>query len=160
MKRQLASLATPAALAALAVLVLCAGWQPAARADDVAGQTLFEKTCAACHQADASGTVGLAPPLRGAHWKALGRSGNYAATVVLKGLSGRIDVDGRPFIGSMPAFAAQFDDAQIIEVVAWLRSLQGIAPVSLSAQDVAQLRLASGNPAQTRELRQRLMQVP
>ena len=142
------------------VLALCGvGWQ-AALAQDAPGKLLFEKTCAACHQPDASGTVGLAPSLRGAHWKALGRSGDYAATVVLKGLSGRIEVDGRPFVGSMPTFAAQFDDAQVVELVAWLRSLQGVTPASLTVQEVAQLRAAPGNPAQTRELRQRLMQIP
>lgn len=131
-----------------------------ARAQDLAGKVLFEKTCAACHQADASGTVGLAPPLRGSHWKALGPSASYPATVILKGLSGRIDVDGHPFIGSMPSFAAQFDDAQVADLVAYLRSLQGAAPLALAPEDVARLRASAGNPAQTRELRQRLMQAP
>ena len=131
-----------------------------AQAQPSPGRATFEKICAACHQADASGTVGLAPPLRGAHWARLGRSADYVATVILKGLAGRIEIEGRPFIGAMPSFAGQFDDAQIAGIITHLRTLQGLPDTAVSADDVGHLRATPGNPAQTRELRQRLLQVP
>ena len=60
----------------------------------------------------------------------------------------------------MPSFAGQFDDAQIAGIITHLRTLQGLPDTAVSADDVGHLRATPGNPAQTRELRQRLLQVP
>ena len=122
------------------------------------GAGLFAQHCSACHQPDGSGTVGLAPTLKGPHWQVLARAPEYLPRVILKGLSGRIDVAGQSFVGSMPGFAAQLDDAQVLAIVAHVHELQQRPAGTLSLQDVVRLRQQAGTPPQTRQWRQQLLQ--
>jgi len=138
----------------LLVLMLSAG--AVAQAAD--GQALFAQHCATCHQADASGTVGLAPPLKGGHWQRLGADKDYLPSVLLHGLSGRIQVEGQVFSGLMPAFGPQLDDASLAAIATHLRGLQAQPePQALSAEQFKQLRAQPGNPAQTRQRRQQIL---
>ena len=122
------------------------------------GAALFAQHCASCHQADASGTVGLAPPLKGEHWQKLGADRSYLPTVMTHGLSGPISVNGTPFVGSMPSFAAQFDDEGIAAIATHLRGLQGAKDAPpYTAPEVAAARGATGGPGQTRQRRVQLL---
>ena len=122
------------------------------------GAALFAQHCAVCHQADAAGTVGLAPSLKGEHWAKLGADRAYLPTVVLKGLSGSIKVGGQTFVGSMPAFAEQLDDVAVAAVASHLRRLQGAAnDAPFVADEVKALRLQPGSPPQSRQRRARLL---
>lgn len=135
--------------------LLLAAALPALAAD---GAALYAQHCAACHQADGSGTVGLAPPLRGEHWQRLGADRAYLPTVVLHGLSGPIRVGGSTFVGSMPPFAAQLDDAAVAALATQVRRLQG-APddAPYGADEVRALRAAGGSPPATRARRLQLL---
>lgn len=136
-------------------LVLAAASGQALAAD---GPALFAQHCAVCHQADASGTVGLAPPLTGEHWVKLGADRAYLATVLVYGLSGAIKVGAQTFVGSMPAFGAQLDDASAAAVASHLRRLQGAADDSLfTEQQIQAARQQAGSPPQTRLLRSQLL---
>lgn len=142
---------------ALAALPLLAASNAAAQAGPD-GLALFAKHCAICHGADASGIVGLAPPLKGDHWGKLGADRRYLPTVLLHGLSGNIKVNGQSYIGSMPPFAGQLDDALLADVANALRTLQGgpeTAPYS--ADDFKPLRGVVGSPPATRALRIKLL---
>ncbi|MFM2052648.1 MAG: hypothetical protein RL456_685 [Pseudomonadota bacterium] len=146
--------------ACLAAALALAG-APALAADAPAapdGAALYAQHCAACHQPDGAGTVGLAPALRGPHWARLGAAREYLPTVLLKGLSGPIRVNGQPFVGSMPAFAATLDDAAVAALAGHLAGLQG-APQrpDFTAAEVAALRQAPGDPARTRALRRQIL---
>lgn len=100
------------ALAALAMV------SPAA-----ASEALFKQHCAACHQADASGVPGLAPPLTGPHWARLGGDGGrYALHVLWHGLSGRIDVQGQEYRSAMPPMR-QLSAADMASLAGYLRQL-------------------------------------
>ncbi|MBQ0944538.1 cytochrome c [Ideonella sp. 4Y16] len=122
------------------------------------GAKLFERHCAACHQADASGTVGLAPPLKGEHWARLGAERSYLPTVLVHGLSGPIQVGALRFVGSMPAFGAQLPDEELVLIANHLRGLQGAADAApLTAADFAAARAAAGSPPATRLKRQSLL---
>ena len=78
------------------------------------GATLFRAICQGCHMADAKGAVG---------------AGYYPALVVLKGRHG------------MPAFGDYLSDAQVAEVVNYVRSHFGNQyPDALTQQDVTRLR--------------------
>ena len=146
---------TPWKSAAVLAMALAAAPQSWAGAD---GKALFAQNCAACHQADGAGTVGLAPALKGEHWARLGADRNYVLTVLVHGLSGAIQVGGQTFVGSMPAFGAQFDDEAIAAVATHLRGLQGAAGDSTyTVDEVKAVRQAPGSPPQTRQRRQRLM---
>lgn len=134
-----------------ALLLACAGVPALAQ-----GAALYAQHCAACHQADGSGTVGLAPSLKGEHWARLGADKSYTAAVLLHGLSGPIVVNGQRFVGSMPGFAAQLDDESLAALASHLAALQG-GSASYSAKDIQAVRQAGGSPPQSRERRSQLL---
>ena len=142
------------------VLGLCAPLAQAA--DGMAmgapnGAALFAQHCAACHQADGSGTVGLAPALKGEHWLRLGADRNYLAQVVTHGLSGLIVVNGQRFVGSMPAFAGQLNDAQLAALASHVQDLQERPGPAYSAEEIGTARSSAGSPPQSRALRNQLL---
>jgi mono/diheme cytochrome c family protein len=137
----------------LAAALIVAG--PALAAD---GAALFKQHCAICHQESAAGTPGLAPGLLGAHWQKLGADRAYLPTVLLKGLSGQIKVDGQTFVGSMPAMAPTLDDEALAAVANHLRGLQGAAgDKPYTSADMADARGKTGNPTTSRNLRRQLL---
>ena len=92
------------------------------------GATLFRAICQGCHMSDAKGAVGAGfyPALAGNPKLA---SANYPASVVLKGRHG------------MPPFGDYLTDAQVAEVVGYVRTHFGNHyPDALSPADVATLR--------------------
>lgn len=117
------------------------------------GAALFAQHCAACHQPDGAGTVGLAPPLKGDHWAKLAADRGYLPTVVVHGLSGAIKLGAQTFVGSMPAFGAQLDDEAIAALANHVRKLQGASSAPYSADDVKAERAKPGSPPQTRQRR-------
>ena len=139
----------------LAALLAAAAAAPAWAAD---GAALFKQHCAICHQETAAGTPGLAPSLLGTHWQKLGAERSYLPTVLLKGLSGAIKVNGQPFVGNMPAIAGTLDDEALAAVANHLRGLQGAAADKpYEPAEVAELRGKPGNPTVTRNLRRQLL---
>ena len=139
------------AFAVLGVAAFAAGAQPAPD-----GAALFAQHCAACHQPDGAGTVGLAPALRGEHWAKLGAERAYLPTVLVKGLSGPIKVNGQAFSGSMPAFGGQLDDTTLAAIASHVRRLQG-ADGDYAAAELQAVRAKAGGPPQTRALRAQLV---
>jgi mono/diheme cytochrome c family protein len=136
--------------------LLLAGSPVGAHAD---GAALYAQHCAACHQADGSGTVGLAPTLKGEHWAKLGAERSYLPTVVVHGLSGAIKLGAQTFIGSMPPFGPQLDDPTIAQIATHVRrSLHGAADApAYTPAEVKAVRESPGGPPQTRQLRTRLL---
>ncbi|MDP4301162.1 c-type cytochrome [Leptothrix discophora] len=135
------------------VLTVCGG---AAAAGD--GAALYAAHCAACHQVDGSGTLGLAPALKGPHWATLAARRDYLPTVLLKGMAGMIRVNGQTVVGSMPAFAAALDDAALAAIATHLATLQGdAARAPYEAAEFAPLRAVAGDPARTRQLRRSVL---
>lgn len=96
------------------VMAMAALALPATAATD--GAAVFQR-CAACHTKTGAGVPGAYPPL-GADFRALavkpaGR--RYLALAVLRGLSGPITVEGKPYRGVMPAQV--LDDAAVAAVL-------------------------------------------
>jgi mono/diheme cytochrome c family protein len=140
-------------------LLVCAYVCPNLWAQPTTGSALFETHCSTCHQTDGSGTVGLAPALKGEHWQALNKDRQYLLTVLTKGLSGRIEVNGQLFVGNMPSFASQMDDGALTLLAQHVRTLQGDAQANApySADEVSAVRQLAGSPPQTRQKRQALL---
>jgi mono/diheme cytochrome c family protein len=142
----------------LRALLSLAALLPAGAGAAEDGPKLFARHCAVCHQADASGTVGLAPALKGEHWQKLGAERSYLPTVLVHGLSGPIQVGSTRFVGSMPAFGTQLRDDELVLIANHLRSLQGAADAEpLTAADFAAARSAGGSPPATRLKRHTLL---
>lgn len=148
--------ATAHAPVVLALSLLAAASAPVAAAD---GAALYATHCAACHQADGGGTVGLAPPLRGEHWVRLAAQRGYLAAVLLNGLSGPIKLGTQTFVGSMPGFAAQLDDDALAAIATQVRRLQGAAAAepAYGAEEIRAERAKPGSPPQTRQRRVQLL---
>jgi mono/diheme cytochrome c family protein len=136
----------------VAAWLLAAACAPAAAAQP-AGAALFARHCASCHQADGSGTVGLAPALKGEHWAKLGADRSYLPAILVHGLSGPIKVNGQVFVGSMPA-VAELDDATLAALASHVRTLQGASgDAAYTAEEFKAARAQAGSPPQTRARR-------
>lgn len=125
---------------------------PATAAD--LGAQVFEKHCAVCHQADAQGAAGLAPPLKGPHWAKLVDTRTYVPGVLLAGMNGTISLEGGNFTGVMPPQNSLSDD-DIAAVSNYLYTSVNAQTnwKPLTAADVASLRQALPSVASLRALR-------
>ncbi len=88
------------------------------------GGQLYALYCGACHGEDGKGaTGGQFPPLAGSSWV----DGDAARSVkiVLHGLHGEIDVDGRTFNLEMPPQGSVLQDGQIAAILTYIRSSWG-----------------------------------
>lgn len=158
MRRLKAGQAKRHGLVGCLLLTFALAFAPVHAASDpsIDGAALYAQHCAACHQADGRGTVGLAPALKGEHWRRLSADNSYVAAVLLHGLSGPIMVNGQRFVGSMPGFAALLDDERLALLAKHLSALQGL-PHTFSSADFKAVREAGGSPPQTRERRAQLL---
>ena len=86
------------------------------------GEATFLGTCAACHQRDATGLGNVFPPLADSDFLMADRE--RSIRVVLAGLSGPIDVNGRRYDGVMPPFA-NLTDHEVANVLTYVRSSFG-----------------------------------
>lgn len=125
-----------AGLAALAGLVL----PLSAIAAEMDGKALFQKNCAACHQASGKGIAGAFPALAGNAF--VQGPAQDPATVLLKGR------------GGMPDFSASLSDADLAAVLSYVRASWGNSAAALTEQQVAVLRaelqatkFAAGQPS-------------
>jgi cytochrome c6 len=125
MKRHLSILA-----ALLAIVALDAA------AQDADGKTLFAKNCAACHQASGKGIPGAFPALAGSAF--VQGAPDDVATVLLKGR------------GGMPDFSGSLDDAEIAQVLSYVRTSWGNSAAPLDDQAVGARRAALGVGPATR----------
>ncbi len=110
------------------------------------GQAIFAKTCVACHQANAMGKEGTAPPLAGSEW-VLAPGANRIARVVLNGLIGPITVKGQEWNLQMLAWRDVYTDEEIAAVLTYIRSDFGNHADPVKPETVAAAR-ADKHPSQ------------
>ena len=79
------------------------------------GAQTYATSCAACHQANGQGVAGAFPPLAGHAAALMGRPGgrDYLAQLVLYGLTGEIQAEGKTYNGAMPPWGRILNDAQL-----------------------------------------------
>ncbi|WP_454735594.1 c-type cytochrome [Cupriavidus necator] len=132
------------------------GALPASAADLASqGKDLFAANCAACHNADASGIAGVAPPLANALRERLGSPAgqSYLANVLVHGLAGPIESQGQSFNGVMPPFAT-LPDASLLAVMAWLNTQNGQAASAGGPDVLAKARAERKTQGAVRKLRE------
>ena len=123
---------------------------PAARADDAdvpplpdgaamaRGEALFVDQCSGCHMADGHGMAGAFPPLAG-NPSLQGRDADNAIRVVLEGAR-MVATAAKPTALAMPAFDWKLDDAEIADVVDYVRNAWGNHGAPVDADAVARMR--------------------
>jgi mono/diheme cytochrome c family protein len=104
-----------------------------------AGERLFLRACAACHQPDGNGMQGLAPPLRDSEW-VLGPV-DRLARIVLHGVKGPIEVAGATWSLEMPGQAHLSDD-DLAAVLSFVRRAFGHRQTTVAPAELAALRRA------------------
>ncbi len=110
--------------------------------DPAKGKSLYDGTCAACHQATGEGVAGAFPPLNGN--PAVGDADpKTQIETILNGRHGTV-IQGKTYPGAMPPFGGQFSDLQIADIANYERSSWGNHGKPVSATDVAKVRANGG----------------
>jgi mono/diheme cytochrome c family protein len=108
------------------------------------GAQLFSLYCAACHGADGKGaTGGQFPPLAGSPW--VTGDAARAIKVVLHGLHGEVEVDGRLFNLEMPPQGGVIADDQIAAILTHIRGSWGNEALPVTAELVKSTRSATAD---------------
>jgi mono/diheme cytochrome c family protein len=131
---------------------------PTPAASQSAGRALFAANCALCHQAEAQGAAGVAPPLKGAHWSRLAGVRHYVPGVLLVGMHGKLSLEADSFVGVMPA-QNRLSDLEVASVTNYLLAgVNGQAGwIGVDASEVAAWRAAPPSVAQLRAARKQAL---
>ncbi len=125
-----------------ALLTTLAFVAPVAYAQD--GGQLYTTYCAACHGAQGEGALaGQFPPLSGSPWP-LGVP-DRGIKIVLHGLHGEIDVNGKTWNLEMPPQGAALPDDHIAAILTYVRSSWGNKAEPITAAQVKAVRDATAS---------------
>jgi mono/diheme cytochrome c family protein len=117
---------------------------PPAQAQMTDGARIYQ-ACAACHEADGSGSPRIYPPLPG---NANLQSADPSSTlrIILDGAR-TVTTPRAPNAGSMPAYSRKLTDQEIADVATYIRNAWGNAAPAVTPGQVAKARRESaGNP--------------
>lgn len=98
------------------------------------GADLYKRHCQACHQPTGLGVGSAFPPLKDSEW-VLGPE-EVVPAIVLHGLKGEIEVQGKSFKGVMPAFKGKLTSEEIAAIAGHLRSSWGNQASAVSPEVV------------------------
>lgn len=104
---------------------------------DSPGKKIYDANCRACHQAKGSGAPGMIPPLYGTDWVTGDKT--RLINVVLKGLSEKIEINGRSFQNAMPAIT-NLSDQEVADVLTFVRSNFGNQADAVTVDEVKKVR--------------------
>ena len=102
------------------------------------GKRIFGTNCAACHQSTGLGVPNAFPPLVGSEWVV--GSEQTLARILLNGLGGQVHVKGAVYNGAMPAWKEALSDADIANVLTYIRQWSPNAAPPVAASTVAAAR--------------------
>jgi nitrite reductase (NO-forming) len=103
------------------------------------GAAVYERVCATCHQADGAGVPSVFPPLASSDFFLADT--DRAIRIAMKGLKGRISVNGAIYSGEMPN--PKLDDEQIAGVLTHIAGRLNGSDVVFNRDDVARIRRES-----------------
>ena len=110
----------------------------------LAGKALFEGTCSVCHQSNGAGLPGVFPPLTKSDY--LNADHQRAIKVVLKGLSGKVTVNGSEFNSVMPPMN-QLTDDEVANILTYVLNSWDNKGGQIKSDDVKAIR--AKNPVKT-----------
>lgn len=102
------------------------------------GKKVYETNCAACHQLQGEGIARAFPPLAKADY--LNADKTRAIRAVVKGLNGKVKVNGEEYDGVMPAWA--LSDEDIANVLTYVYSSWGNSGKEVSPSEVKAVKAA------------------
>lgn len=105
------------------------------------GAQIYAMTCVACHQLSGAGLPSQYPPLASSEF--VNGDEQRLIHIVLRGLTGEVEVEGEMFKGDMPGWAPALNDAQVASVLSYVRKSFGNNAPPITAERVAAIRAAS-----------------
>jgi ubiquinol-cytochrome c reductase cytochrome b subunit len=108
------------------------------KADIANGAKVYVASCSGCHAAEGAGSPGVAPAL--ANNPYVSGDAKTVMHTVEYGLTGPVVVNGQKFDGMMPAWQGNLTNAQIADVISYIRSSWGNKGSLVSAKDVAAVK--------------------
>ena len=106
------------------------------------GAATYAQICQSCHQATGLGVEGTYPPLKASPW--LVGNADVPIAIVLAGLQGEMNVEGKAFNGIMQSWA-MLSDEDIAAVLTYARSQWGNAATPIAPAQVKAVRDRIGN---------------
>ena len=106
--------------------------------EQISGEQIYTKHCAACHQGNGEGLPGVFPSLVG-NESVLNKDTSQHIDVVLNGLKDKV-IAGVSYPAPMPGFAAQLSDEEVAAVVNHERSRWGNDAVKITSDAVTARR--------------------
>jgi mono/diheme cytochrome c family protein len=107
------------------------------------GKARYDQVCGLCHGLNGEGKPGQAPPLAGSEWVNT-KDFQRLAHIPLEGVSGQLDVKGQTWSLSMPAMGATMSDADLADVLTYIRNSWGNKGSPVTAADVKAIRAKIG----------------
>ena len=104
---------------------------------ELPGKAVYVKECLTCHQVDGSGVPNMHPPLGPGSW--VSKDPKELIAIMMKGLSGKIEVNGEVYKNYMPSHA-KMSDEEIADVLTYIRSSFGNNFGPVTAQMVSKIR--------------------
>lgn len=101
------------------------------------GKAVYTEYCLVCHQSDGSGVPGMHPPLGPGSW--VGKDPKELIAMMMKGLSGKVEVNGEIYNSFMPS-QAQLTDQELADVLSYVRSSFGNSFDSVNVELVKKVR--------------------
>ncbi|MPY89084.1 MAG: c-type cytochrome [Luteitalea sp.] len=108
----------------------------------LAGEVIYNRYCAACHQRDGEGAAGRFPPVARSEWVTGDK--RRLIDVIINGLDGSITVRDEQYNTPMPEHSF-LSDEQVAHVATYVRQNFGNDASALSAEEVAKVRNAQGS---------------
>ena len=101
------------------------------------GKAVYTQNCLTCHQADGSGVPNMHPPLGPGSW--VEKDPKELIAIMMKGLSGKIEVNDEEYKNFMPSHA-KLTDEEIADVLTYIRASFGNNLSSVTPEMVAKIR--------------------
>lgn len=110
------------------------------------GATVYKRNCQACHQDKGQGLGAAFPPLAGSEW--VQGPPERLSAIVLYGVSGKMEVQGKVFQGAMPPFQGKLSAEELAAVTTFVRSSWGndSAPISPALVEAVEKKVNRESP--------------
>lgn len=102
------------------------------------GKQVYMNLCFACHQLDGNGLAGVFPPLAKSDYMLADRA--RAIRTVLKGMTGPVTVNGKPYDSAMPPQEAVLTDRQVADVLTYSFNAWGNEGDAFTTDEVKAIR--------------------
>ena len=102
----------------------------------LSGSQVYSLYCVHCHQENGEGVNKRYPPLAGSQWL----TGTKPIKIVLHGLQGEIEVRGERYSNVMAPWGYMLSDAEVANVVNYIRSSWGNKVAPTTTKEVQTIR--------------------